>query len=182
MDARQHRFRSLYEAHYAEVWAFAVRRLPSVLEVPDVVADVFTVAWRRLDRVPEPPEDLLWLFGVAHRVLANQRRSISRRNRLIRRLQEQPETPPMDHPRSTTSDLLLSAIEELRAGERDALRLVVWEGLTHAQAATILGSSANAIAIRVHRAKGRLRKVLTAHGIERSSSEPTINPSRKTRS
>ena len=180
-EARQNRFRSLYESHYADVWAFAVRRLASVLEVPDVVADVFTVAWRRLDRVPESPGDLLWLYGVAQRVLANQRRSSSRRSRLVRRLGEQPQALPVDHPKPTTGDLMMLAIEELRTGERDALRLVVWEGLTHAEAASVLGCSANAVAIRVHRAKGHLREALAANGIE-SSSEPIISPSRRTRS
>jgi RNA polymerase sigma factor (sigma-70 family) len=182
-DARQHRFRSLYEAHYAGVFAFAARRLPSTPEIPDVVAEVFTIAWRRLDIVPEPPRDLLWLYGVAHRVIANQRRSSTRRSNLLKRLQDQTqaisvETPPED----PVAELVLSAIESLRAIERDALRLVLWEGLSHAEAASVLGCSSNAVAIRVHRAKLHLQEALASHGIESSRSEPTIIPSRRARS
>jgi RNA polymerase sigma-70 factor (ECF subfamily) len=37
---------------------------------------------------------------------------------------------------------------------------VHWEQLSHAEAAQVMGCSANAVAIRVHRARGRLREAL----------------------
>jgi DNA-directed RNA polymerase specialized sigma24 family protein len=36
----------------------------------------------------------------------------------------------------------------------------MWEGLTHAEAARVLGGSANAIALRLHKARARLRSEL----------------------
>lgn len=179
--ARQSRFRCLYEAHYAGVFAFALRRVSSTPDVSDVVSEVFTIAWRRLDKVPEPPRDLLWLYGVAHRVIANQRRSIIRRSNLLKRLQDQTQTP-VEIPDSPTAELVLSAIEDLRVTERDALRLVLWEGLSHAEAASVLGCSSNAVAIRVHRGKLHIQAALASHGIESIRSEPTIVPSRGARS
>jgi RNA polymerase sigma-70 factor (ECF subfamily) len=181
-EAGRSRFRSLYEARYAEVWAFVVRRLPSTIEAPDVVAEVFTTAWRRLDKVPEPPADVLWLYGVSHRVLANQRRSSFRRHKLILRLREQPPAPSVEDERPAAADIILQAIDDLRANERDALRLVVWESLTHTEAASVLGCSPNAVAIRVHRAKVHLRQALSVRGIESSNSEASIVPARGTRS
>jgi DNA-directed RNA polymerase specialized sigma24 family protein len=38
--------------------------------------------------------------------------------------------------------------------------LVYWEQLSHAEAAQVLGCSPNAVAIRTHRAKERLRDAL----------------------
>ena len=43
-------------------------------------------------------------------------------------------------------------------------RLVVWEGLSHAEAAEVMGCSINAIALRMRRAKQRLRRVLAPNG------------------
>jgi hypothetical protein len=60
------------------------------------------------------------------------------------------------------SDRVLAALGRLSDREREALQLVLWEELSHADAAQVLGCSANAAAIRVHRAKARLRGELSA--------------------
>jgi RNA polymerase sigma-70 factor (ECF subfamily) len=60
------------------------------------------------------------------------------------------------------NDELLLALRQLKDGEREALMLVYWEQLSYAEAGQVLGCSANAVAIRMHRAKTRLREVLAA--------------------
>jgi RNA polymerase sigma-70 factor (ECF subfamily) len=179
--ARHSRFRSLYEDHYAAVSAFALRRAHSAADGSDAVAEVFTIAWRRLDKVPEPPRDLLWLYGVAHRVIANQRRSFIRRSNLVKRLQDQVQIP-QENSDGPAVELVRSAIEDLRVTEKEALRLVLWEGLSHAEAASVLGCSSNAVAIRVHRAKLHMQTALASRDIESRHSEPTGLPSRRARS
>jgi RNA polymerase sigma factor (sigma-70 family) len=62
----------------------------------------------------------------------------------------------------TVRDRLAAAIARLRPAEREALTLVLWDELSHAEAAEVLGCSVNAVAIRVHRAKARLRGALTS--------------------
>jgi RNA polymerase sigma-70 factor, ECF subfamily len=62
----------------------------------------------------------------------------------------------------TVRDRLAVAIARLRPAEREALTLVLWDELSHAEAADVLGCSVNAVAIRVHRAKARLRDALTS--------------------
>ena len=160
---REHRFRLLYEAYYRPVRAYAVRRLGPAEDAADVVADVFTTAWRRIDQIPPAPEDRLWLYGVARRVLAGRHRSARRRQNLAARLRADHGLPASDLPgaRDTTRDLVLDALDRLPPAEREALQLVLWEELSHAEAAQVLGCSANAVAIRVHRAKGRLREDLS---------------------
>jgi DNA-directed RNA polymerase specialized sigma24 family protein len=51
-----------------------------------------------------------------------------------------------------------SARALLPRADREALLLVYWEQLTYAEAAETLGCSVNAIGIRVHKAKARLRE------------------------
>ena len=158
-EHREQRFGALYREHYRCVWAYAVRRIESQADAGDVVADVFTIAWRRLSEVPDPPGDLLWLYGVARRVVAGKRRSARRLRDLIARLQAAAVPAPVSTGDQLT-DRVLDALARLRPAEREAIALVHWEQLSHDEAARVLGCSANAVAIRVHRARSRLRQSL----------------------
>ena len=160
---RESRFRTMYVAHYSAMSAFAVRRLASPDDVADTVAEVFTVAWRRLETIPDPPEDRLWLYGVARRVVADNHRGSTRRQNLLNRLTSQRVgVAPHASAPDAIHEHVLESIGVLRPVDREALLLVAWDGLSHAEAAQVLGCSVNAIGIRVHRAKARLRAVLAA--------------------
>jgi RNA polymerase sigma factor (sigma-70 family) len=166
---KERRFAALYQAYYRPILAYAVRRVEAAEDAADVVADVFTTAWRRIDELPDAPADRLWLYGVAQRVVAGRRRSARRLGRLIARLRADSSTRPLSQPgpgqpglRDAMSDRVLAALGRLSDREREALQLVLWEELSHADAAQVLGCSANAVAIRVHRAKARLRGELSA--------------------
>ena len=173
---RAARFRVMYEAHYTDIRAFTTRRLGSPHEVADAVAEVFTTAWRRLDKIPPPPQDRLWIFGVARRVVKDHRRSAMRRGSLLQRLvsQERPTLSMGAVPEDPVDDHLLAAIGALRPSDRDALVLVMWDGLSHAEAAEVLGCSVNAVGIRIHRAKRRIREALM-HGPQ-PVAEPAPTP------
>ncbi|HUB40054.1 MAG TPA: RNA polymerase sigma factor [Streptosporangiaceae bacterium] len=158
-EHRERRFSSLYREHYRSIWAYAVRRVESQADVADVVADVFATAWRRFPELPDPPADLLWLYGVARRVVAGKRRSALRMRNLIARLQAT-AVPASTVTGDQVTDRVLAAVARLRPMEREAIALVHWEQLSHAEAAQVLGCSVNAVAIRVHRARARLRQEL----------------------
>lgn len=152
--AREDRFRALFRSAYPSVVAYALRRVPAG-EADDVVAEVFTVAWRRLDDVPATNE-LAWLYGVARRVVANQRRSGARRLHLVERLAAQPPAAAAEQ----DSDIL-DALARLRPADQEILRLAAWEQLSGAEIATALGCTPNAAALRLSRARARLRAELT---------------------
>jgi RNA polymerase sigma-70 factor (ECF subfamily) len=159
---RTQHFDALYARHYAAICAYVHRRMWATgVDVDDVVAEVFAVAWRRLDEVPAVPEDLLWLYGVARRCVLRAQRTERRRRRLGARLAAEAELrsragsgePP-------DAEAVRAAIASLRARDREVLMLVMWEQLSHRDAAQVLDCSANAVAIRLHRAKERLRDQL----------------------
>jgi RNA polymerase sigma-70 factor (ECF subfamily) len=171
---KERRFAALYQAYYRLILAYAVRRVEAAEDAADVVADVFTTVWRRIDELPDAPADRLWLYGVAQRVVAGRRRSARRLGRLIARLGANQGARALIHPApgqlpagqaglpDATSERVRAALGRLSSAEREALQLVLWEELSHADAAQVLGCSANAVAIRVHRAKTRLRGELSA--------------------
>lgn len=146
---------ALFDAHFESLLAFARRRTSQLSDAEDLVAETFTVAWRRLERLPrDSDQQLPWLYGVARRLLANHRRGTARRIRLLQKLRSSfaaPLSPPAPD--------ITAALAELPERDQEILRLVAWESLTYAEAGMVLGISANAVAIRVHRARERLRKL-----------------------
>ena len=53
---------------------------------------------------------------------------------------------------------MLSALSRLREGDQELLRLAVWEELSHREIGLVVGCSEATVAVRLHRARGRLGK------------------------
>lgn len=160
------RFETLYAAHAGAVLAYA-RRRGAAGDADDVVAEVFLIAWRRMGDVPDDARG--WLLAVARRVQANARRGSSRQEALQERIASESRAQPADAPEDGR---LLAALATLREDDREALLLVAWEGLSHRQAAEVLGVRESTFGVRVHRAKRRLIRALATTPGERS---PTID-------
>jgi RNA polymerase sigma-70 factor (ECF subfamily) len=150
--AQSESFRTLFEAHVADLWKFARRRTDSAAEADDVVSQVFAIAWRRRDDLPESAERL-WLFGVARRVLANDRRSKARQERLALRLvaHHRPDGVP-----SESEDLPALSLAPLTDDEREAVQLRYWDDLSVTDIAALLGCTTNAVSMRLHKARRKL--------------------------
>jgi RNA polymerase sigma-70 factor (ECF subfamily) len=156
---RRARLEALFAAHANAVFAYA-RRRGSLAEAEEVVSETFLVAWRRVDGIPEPA--LPWLLGVARKALANRRRGDARQAAVRVRLAV--VTPadaesPATEATAPTGDVL-RALASLSPAEREAITLVAWDGLTPAEAATVLGCSRAAIYVRLHRARSRVARHL----------------------
>ncbi|MEX2556077.1 MAG: sigma-70 family RNA polymerase sigma factor [Actinomycetota bacterium] len=162
MGEREDRFTRLFASAYGPLWAYARRRVPAS-DVDDIVAEVLTVAWRRLDHVPDDESSLAWLYGVAYKVVGNHLRSQRRRLRLAARLAAEPASA---EPSSDPG--VIEALSALRPEDREVLRLAAWEGLGAPQIAIVLGCSSNAAALRLSRARARLRDRLTGSASSRT--------------
>jgi RNA polymerase sigma factor (sigma-70 family) len=150
-------FESMYSEHFHDIALYVARRVGPD-EVQDVVSKVFLVAWRRFERVPTPPEDRLWLFGVARRCVANHSRAATRANRLRSKLAHEESFVRMLSPSPDPRiDLVVAAMDRLKSLDREALRLVLWDDLSHGEAARALGCSENAFEIRYRRARKSVR-------------------------
>ena len=158
------RFESLLSAHRSQVLAYAMRRTAIAADAEDAAAETFTIAWRKRAEVPSEP--LPWLYGVARRILANQRRSSGRRMALFERLRPAPDarTPMVLGEDSNTPAMV--ALQRLRPDDQEILRLLAWEGLGNDEIAVVLGITANAVAIRLHRARQRFAQLMGTIGDE----------------
>jgi RNA polymerase sigma-70 factor, ECF subfamily len=169
---RRARHDALFTDHHDAVWRYAVRRVGAGA-AEDVVAETFLVAWRRIDAVPD--HALPWLFGVARKVIANQRRGQRRLASLTLRLANEVDDahheirPETDVP----ADAVLCALATLGERDQEALRLVYWEALSPSDAARVLGCSAAAMRVRLHRARSRLARALAARGEDAHTTQLT---------
>jgi RNA polymerase sigma factor (sigma-70 family) len=163
--ARQAAFRCMYQAHYRAIAAYARRRL-SAEDADDQVAETFLVAWRRLEDIPTGEHTRPWLYAVARRTLSQRTRSHRRRDRLVARLTTFRETAELeagfDPGRIDDQELVRKALARLRPEDQELLRLAEWEELGRAELARAFECSANAVAIRLHRAHRRFSKALDA--------------------
>jgi RNA polymerase sigma-70 factor (ECF subfamily) len=154
------RFTAVFEQHHRDVERYLRRRAPDDT-VADLIAEVFLVAWRRWDCVPQD-NPLPWLYAAARNVLANEIRGRMRGRRLTERVAA--NTPPAidgDHADDVSARLAVAAAFEcLAPDDQEVLRLVAWERLGHADAAKVLGCGTAAFAMRLARARRRLRLAL----------------------
>ena len=161
-DRRREQFEELFGAHREAVLGYLRRRTDSGHDAADLLADTFLVAWRRLDDVPPGGQTRPWLYGVARRVLSNHRRGEGRRHALATKLRQ--ELIELDASGTALPDdtPAARAFRALPEQDRELLSLVAWEELDTAQIATVLDISQNAVRIRLHRARKRFAKLLTA--------------------
>lgn len=89
---------------------------------------------------------------MARLQLANALRAQRRQDRVARRLVATAPPPEVD---DGTADAVRSTLARLRPADAEIIRLWAWEGLEPAQIATVLAISANAAAVRLHRARRR---------------------------
>jgi RNA polymerase sigma-70 factor, ECF subfamily len=157
VDNRAQRFESIVAAVLDPLQRYVHRRAPRAL-VEDTIADALLVLWRRLDDVPaEAP--IPWALGVARGCLANRLRAHRRQDNLLRRLELEPLVVPDAGP-AEPDDEVRRGLQVLSAADRELLQLWAWESLEPREIAVVLGTTPNAAAIRLHRAKRRLRRVI----------------------
>lgn len=70
---------------------------------------------------------------------------------------------------------VVDALARLPEAERELLRLEGWENLDARQIATVLGTSQNAVRIRLHRARRRLARELDATDHDTAACSITVS-------
>jgi RNA polymerase sigma-70 factor (ECF subfamily) len=155
-DERRERFERLAAEVVEPVRRFLARRTdPDIVD--DALADTLLVCWRRLDDVPGEP--LPWVYGVARNCLANLERGARRQRRLAARI------TAADPPAEVTSvedgdDRVSAVLHAMRPEDAELLRLWAWEQLAPSEIAEVLGVTANAASIRLHRAREKFKEQL----------------------
>jgi RNA polymerase sigma-70 factor (ECF subfamily) len=155
-------FDALFRATRKDVLAYLARRATDPEHSADLLAETYLIAWRRINDIPAAPEDRLWLFGVARNLLKKYAERQRAHAALIQRVADElracrTATLPVDDDRASA---LKAGLLTLPEKEREIMLLTAWEGFTPREIATITGSSANVIRVRLARARSKLRAQL----------------------
>ncbi len=168
MDAAHAEFAAYYREHYPAVARFAERRIEDREAAAEIAADVFRIAWAR-DGGPWP--ERAWLLVTARNLLGNAYRSRERRRAMEQRAIEAARTGASgENPDAGAERELIAAVfEAVGPRHSEVLRLAYWDGLPPADLGVLLGCSANAAAIRVHRARRAAESALARIRAEEGS-------------
>jgi RNA polymerase sigma-70 factor (ECF subfamily) len=153
----QDRFRALVAEVADPVRRYLWRRTDSAT-ADDVLAETLVVLWRRFD--DQPREAVPWAIGIARKLLANARRAAVRRERLVARITvvDPPRAVVADEPDDDADREVRRVLALLRPADAEVLRLWAWDELEPRDIAGALGISANAAAVRLHRARRRFEE------------------------
>jgi RNA polymerase sigma-70 factor (ECF subfamily) len=128
--------------------------------IEDVVQEVFVAALRRQRHFRGDASLWTWLSAIA----CNQCRTRLRRRRSWRRWmgfqRERTDPAPAHIDRDETATRVREAVAQLRQDDREVIVLFYLEEHSIRQIAHVLGTSGNAIEVRLHRARHRLAALL----------------------
>jgi RNA polymerase sigma-70 factor, ECF subfamily len=163
VPAEEHRraaFEHLFRAHYRSIENFVMSRYGSI-DCDAVLSRTFEVAWRRLDDIPADAARG-WLISVARNCARNEMRGTRRRHEHVDEIAAVVLRNPQTEPHAisaATLEAFRAAFGQLTPADRDVLLLADWEGLVGADLAEALGVTKSAAAVRLHRARARLRAI-----------------------
>lgn len=169
-------FEDLYRETHDGVLGYLARRVPPA-DAADLLAETYLVAWRRRDELSAGEGRRPWLFGVARRLLLAHQR-------------QQPTVLPLDGDhacadpapgagRDDRGAAVRRALTSLGPVDRELVTLTVWDGLTPAEAAAVVGLTAGTARVRLHRARARLARhpeLRDAMGVEDEPAEVVAVP------
>jgi RNA polymerase sigma-70 factor, ECF subfamily len=163
-------FEAAVRAHEDRVRRLARRLVGWPDDVEDVVQDVFLIVLRKRDGFRGDAAFATWLTAVTVNACRSWRRGLRSRLALIGRLwtrRMETHAPP-DDPlvRGETSERVRRALRRLNKPDREVIVLRHLEELSIAEIAESLGLKPNAVEVRLHRARRRLKTLLEEDGHE----------------
>ncbi len=158
-------FEEIVEQHAAEVAALANRLLGWPGDVDDVVQDVFVAAFVGLKKFRGESSLRTWLFTITVNQCRRYRFRRLRHLRLVTREDAAPRASPdrsgdrqaMDQ---ETFARVRHAVQRLPRKYREVVVLRYLQGLETGEICALLGITANALQVRLNRARKRLREQL----------------------
>lgn len=161
-------FDELYRRYRDRIYALTLHLTGSRAEADDITQDVFLRAYRQIGSFAHRSEFFTWLYRIAVNRSLNARRDGARRNAVDLddpRVQEAIAVDAYGDPRRAaelrqTYARLVAALDRLAPAFRTTVVLVALQGLSHEEAAVVLGCSPGTVGWRIHEARGQLRAAL----------------------
>jgi RNA polymerase sigma-70 factor (ECF subfamily) len=157
MDARPPvvSFAALYERHVRDVFRFALALTGRIEDAEDLTSEAFCRIWATGADLRE-----LTVRGYLVAIVRNLHRSAWRRERRLVPMSAETPAQAVDPLAAVELERVLNALDQLPAADREVLALRAEAGLSFGEIADLTGQSAEAVRVRVHRARKKLMEVL----------------------
>jgi RNA polymerase sigma-70 factor (ECF subfamily) len=156
-------FEELYQQHSTRLFNLAWRMCGTRADAEDLLQEIFLLAYRKLPDFRGDSTVGTWLYRLAmNRCLDHLKSRQTRASAASTPLDEQVMAPKMANDSGIRRLDLERAIARLPEGARAAFLLHDVEGFQHQEIASILGISEGTSKSQVHKARLRLRALLTA--------------------
>ncbi len=160
-------FTRLIETHQQAVRAFLRRLSGDHAEADDLAQDSFVTAWARLRTFQHSRDFRLWLYGIAYRKFLGGQRA-ARRRQVREQLAAVAATPgAASEPDPERRLDLRKALAALPADQRAAVALCLAAGVSHGDAAELLGLPLGTVKSHVQRGRTALLAILKDEDHER---------------
>lgn len=161
---------ALYEHHYASVFRQVRYLCGDRALAEELTQETFAQAMASCRRYDGRRSFGGWMHGIALNVVRKHWRKHRNRSRAMERYEHvdlarpRADDPDGSHLRRERSRVLYDVLDELPPRWREAFVLREIQGLSTSEAAERLGISASNVAVRVTRARGRIRDELARRG------------------
>ena len=167
----QDAYAELVRRHREKIYRTIFRFTRDHGDTDDLAQETFLQAFRELRRFREKSEFSTWLYRIAVNLSLNhlkrKKREMGRREFDERFADRHPAASATPEAASQTAEFqacLNAAVDSLPPAYKTSFVLVVYEGMSHSQAACVLGCPANTVSWRLHKARkmlqARLRPLL----------------------
>ena len=158
---------ALYERAHRIVFTLVMRITANRETAEELTIDVFHDVWRRASRYDAESGTVLGWIANQARSRAIDRLRFEARKKRSHDDEVQPLTAMVPDPREVIQlreqgELLRTALASLTLGERQAIEMTFFAGLTDAEAATQLNQPLGTIKTRIRSALHKLRAILEA--------------------
>jgi RNA polymerase sigma-70 factor, ECF subfamily len=149
-------FEAFFQAEYPSLLRAMFLVTGNRYEAEEIVQDAFVRACERWEMVLRAENRAGYVYRMALNGYRSKLRRLARATRKTVRPQEEP-----DHFAAVDDrDALGRALAVLSMGQREALVLVEWMGMTDDEVGALLGISPITVRVRIHRARAILRPIL----------------------
>ena len=160
-------FELLVRQHQRMIHSLTYRMTGSLADAEDLAQETFIRAYRQIGSYRAASKFSTWLYRIAINVCLTWReRETLRGQANTNWFESNDRIGEGDNTSNHDSQRLQAALLKLPAKQRAAVMLTLYDGLNHAEAAEILNCSETTVSWRVFSARGKLKKWLTAGGLE----------------
>lgn len=152
-------FASLIRRYQRMIYALTYRMSGSATDAEDLTQETFIRAHQQLALFRAEAKFSSWLYRIAINRCLNWRQRAARREELQNHWQQEQQLHSTPAP-GGRHEQVQAALMQLPPKQRAAVALTIYDGLSHAEAARVLGCSETTVSWRLFAARAKLKRLL----------------------